>query len=83
MKRLEDLDEEDLAEMTSSGVLTGLKSWLNFGSNVGVNPVGQRPSSINPNSTHICNSLTQIKLETSLGFMNLKQDNNFKIILVN
>jgi hypothetical protein len=39
MKRLEDLDEEDLAEMTSSGVLTGLKSWLNFGSNVGVNPV--------------------------------------------
>ena len=39
MKRLEDLDEEDFAEMTTSGVLTGLKSWLNLGSNVGANPV--------------------------------------------
>jgi hypothetical protein len=37
MKRLEDLDEEDLMEMTASGVLTGLKSWLNFGSNIGPN----------------------------------------------
>ena len=40
MKRLEDLDEEDLMEMTASGILTGLKSWLNFGSNMGANTVG-------------------------------------------
>ena len=39
MKRLEDLDEEDLMEMTASGILTGLKSWLNFGSNIGANTV--------------------------------------------
>jgi hypothetical protein len=26
-------------EMTASGVLTGLKSWLNFGSNIGANTV--------------------------------------------